>query len=64
LAADGADGQFWLHQKKKKIIIINKNYRKYRGPDVPLNKMKNKIILAQWNKEEKKTRKERKVITA
>jgi hypothetical protein len=50
--------------KKKKIIIINKNYRKYRGPDVPLNKMKNKIILAQWNKEEKKTRKERKVITA
>jgi hypothetical protein len=40
--------------KKKKIIIINKNYRKYRGPDVPLNKMKNKIILAQWNKEEKK----------
>jgi hypothetical protein len=63
LAADGADGQFWPHQKKK-IIIINKNYRKYRGPDVPLNKMKNKIILAQWNKEEKKTRKERKVITA
>jgi hypothetical protein len=53
LAADCADGQFWPHQKKI-IIIINKNYRKYRGPDVPLNKMKNKIILAQWNKEEKK----------